>query len=177
MHDLEQLWQSQPVEPVTLDLTRKAPVGDWARPTQARPLLLPVAALAVALAALLALWVVWPPHRLVGSPVEPLVFTEALRDAGARPMAVPSEVYLRGKALADRRDFRTACLVWKSAHSRSDLDLLRALTNICTRRAAEIANRREAGCDELKVAFDFAVDGDRFAAALEARRRELHCSP
>ncbi len=75
--------------------------------------------------------------------------------------------YESGKALADRKDFRAACLMWKlgAKFSRGNIDLLKALTNVCTRRAGEALERAET-CAQLKAAQDFAVEGDGFEARI-----------
>lgn len=69
--------------------------------------------------------------------------------------------YEKGKNLADRKDFRAACRIWKlgSNFSRSNIDLLKALTNVCTKKAEEAWQRAET-CEQLKATLDFAVDGD-----------------
>ncbi len=69
----------------------------------------------------------------------------------------------KGRALADRNDFRGACKIWKLGGKFSDtnIDLLKALTNACTARAkAAFANAES--CEQLKAVLDFAVDGDTF---------------
>ncbi len=72
-----------------------------------------------------------------------------------------SKAYEKGKGLADRKDFRAACKMWKlgSNFSRSNIDLLKALTNVCTKRAQDAFDRAQS-CEQLKAALDFAVDGD-----------------
>ena len=74
-----------------------------------------------------------------------------------------SSTYEKGKGLADRKDFRAACRIWKvgSTFSRSNIDLLKALTNVCTHRADELFQRAES-CEQLQAVLDFAVDGDGF---------------
>ena len=75
--------------------------------------------------------------------------------------SMSSQSYEKGKALADRKDFRAACRVWKLGlkFSRSNIDLLKAATNVCTPRASESFERAQT-CEQLKAALDFAVDGD-----------------
>jgi ABC transport system ATP-binding/permease protein len=84
--------------------------------------------------------------------------------------------YEKGKTLADRKDFRAACRSWKlgSTFSRSNIDLLKALTNVCTRRAAEMFERAQT-CDQLRVALDYAVDGDGIKEKVEATLAEEQC--
>lgn len=74
-----------------------------------------------------------------------------------------SASYVKGRDFADRRDFRAACRMWKlgSDFNRSSIDLLKALTNVCTRRAQESFENAQS-CEELRVALDFAVEGDGF---------------
>lgn len=82
----------------------------------------------------------------------------------------------KGRALADRKDFRAACRVWKlgSTFSRSNIDLLKALTNVCTKKAAEAFDRAQT-CEQLKAAQDFAVDGDGFKEKIVASMEEEGC--
>ena len=84
--------------------------------------------------------------------------------------------YRRGKFSADRRDFRQACRFWKlgGEFGRSNIDLLRALTNVCTDRAREEV-QRASSCVELKQALDFAVDGDGYRQQAEQKMDELGC--
>ncbi len=74
-----------------------------------------------------------------------------------------SQSYEKGRSLADRKDYRAACRVWKLGlkFSRSNIDLLKAATNVCTPRASEAFERGQT-CEQLKAALDFAVDGDGF---------------
>ncbi|MGV3620142.1 MAG: FHA domain-containing protein [Archangium sp.] len=78
--------------------------------------------------------------------------------------------YEKGKGLADRKDFRAACRMWKlgSNFSRSNIDLLKALTNVCTKKAEDALNRAQT-CEQLKAALDFAVDGDGFKEQVTER--------
>lgn len=82
--------------------------------------------------------------------------------------SMASRTYEKGKTLADRKDFRAACRVWKlgSTFSRSNIDLLKALTNVCTRRAADGFARAKT-CEQLRSALDFAVVGDGFQEKIE----------
>lgn len=84
--------------------------------------------------------------------------------------------YEKGKGLADRKDFRAACRMWKlgSTFSRSNIDLLKALTNVCTRKASD-AWERAATCEQWKAALDFAVDGDGFKEQINARMADEGC--
>lgn len=77
--------------------------------------------------------------------------------------SMTSASYEKGKALADRKDFRAACRAWKlgSEFSRSNIDLLKALTNVCTKRAQQAFELAQT-CEQLRGALDFAVDGDGF---------------
>ena len=88
-----------------------------------------------------------------------------------------SQSYEKGKALADRKDYRAACRVWKLGNnfSRSNIDLLKALTNICTKRASEAFDRAQS-CEQLKAAMDFAVDGDGFKEKIAASMTEEGCN-
>jgi hypothetical protein len=85
--------------------------------------------------------------------------------------------YNRGKTSADRKDFRQACKMWKLgvSFSRANIDLLKALTNVCTRRAEEAIGRAQ-GCEQLKQVLDFAVDGDGFKKQAEDRMLEEGCT-
>lgn len=87
-----------------------------------------------------------------------------------------SKCYEKGKGLADRKDFRAACKMWKlgANFSRSNIDLLKALTNVCTRRAQESIDRADS-CEQLKAAMDFAVDGDGFKEKINERMIEGGC--
>jgi hypothetical protein len=87
-----------------------------------------------------------------------------------------SKSYEKGRALADRKDFRAACRIWKLGNnfSRSNIDLLKALTNVCTKRAEEAYGRAET-CEQLKAAQDFAVDGDGFKEKIGVSMQELSC--
>jgi hypothetical protein len=64
--------------------------------------------------------------------------------------------------------------VWKlgSSFNRSHIDLLRALTNVCTKRAGETLARAE-NCEQLKQVLDFAVDGDGFKKQTEEKMAGL----
>ncbi len=83
----------------------------------------------------------------------------------------------KGRALADRKDFRKACSIWKlgSTFSRSNIDLLKALTNVCTKRASDSFERAET-CEQLKAGLDFAVDGDGFKEKITATMEEQGCN-
>ena len=84
--------------------------------------------------------------------------------------ALASAEYERGIELADRKDFRRACLAWKRGlhFSFANVDLLRAATNVCTARARKSLDAAQT-CDELREVLDYAVDGDGLAR--EARER------
>lgn len=85
--------------------------------------------------------------------------------------------YDKGKALADRKDFRAACRFWKlgSSFSRSNLDLLKALTNVCTKKAASAFDSAQS-CEQLKAALDFAVDGDGYKEKITASMTDEGCN-
>lgn len=88
---------------------------------------------------------------------------------------IAHDLYDEGKALADRRDWRGACRAWKRASSfqRSNIDLLKALTNVCTRQASIVfADARN--CRQLELVLEFAVDGDGFKEQVE-ERWEVQC--
>jgi pSer/pThr/pTyr-binding forkhead associated (FHA) protein len=88
-----------------------------------------------------------------------------------------SNCYKRGKELADRKDFRQACRVWKlgASFSRGNIDLLKALTNVCTQRARTALEQAES-CAQLRQVLDFAVDGDGFKQQAEAALAEQECN-
>ncbi|MFZ5446669.1 MAG: hypothetical protein ACOZQL_42170 [Myxococcota bacterium] len=86
--------------------------------------------------------------------------------------ALASAAYEKGRGLADRKDFRAACLAWKLGleFDRGHLDLLRAATVVCTTRARELSDADS--CAALRQVLDFAVDGDGYREqALEALAR------
>lgn len=85
--------------------------------------------------------------------------------------------YDKGKALADRKDFRAACRFWKlgSSFSRSNLDLLKALTNVCTKKAAAAFEQAQT-CEQAKAALDFAVDGDGYKEKVTEAMTEMGCN-
>jgi tetratricopeptide (TPR) repeat protein len=87
-----------------------------------------------------------------------------------------ASTYEKGKALADRKDFRAACRTWKVGltFSRSNIDLLKALTNVCTRTASELFEKAQA-CEQLKSALDFAVDGDGFKEKITQSLEQEGC--
>lgn len=88
-----------------------------------------------------------------------------------------STCYEKGKSLADHKDFRAACRYWKmgSNFSRSSIDLLKALTNVCTKKAAEAFDRAQT-CEQLKAALDFAVDGDGYKEKITESMTEEGCN-
>jgi tetratricopeptide (TPR) repeat protein len=90
--------------------------------------------------------------------------------------SMSSNCYARGKTLADRKDFRQACKIWKlgASFSRGNIDLLRALTNVCTQRARTAFEQAE-NCVQLQQVLDFAVDGDGFREKAEAAMAEQGC--
>lgn len=88
-----------------------------------------------------------------------------------------SNCYQRGKTLADRKDFRQACRIWKlgASFSRGNIDLLKALTNVCTQRA-RTAFEQAGNCAQLQQVLDFAVDGDTYKQQAEAAMAEQGCN-
>lgn len=84
--------------------------------------------------------------------------------------------YQKGKGFADRQDWRQACRVWKlgMSFSKSDTDLLRAVTNKCTGRAAEFFKTANS-CEELKAVLEYAVDGDTYKEKATAAMAEMKC--
>ena len=84
--------------------------------------------------------------------------------------------YQKGKGFADRQDWRQACRVWKlgMSFSKSDTDLLRAVTNKCTGRAAEFFKTANT-CEELKAVLEYAVDGDTYKEKATAAMAEMKC--
>lgn len=98
----------------------------------------------------------------------------ALRKAAVELMS--QGAYERGRDFADRKDYRAACRVWKtgSEFSRESIDLLKALTNVCTRRASEAFDRAQT-CEQLLSARDFAVDGDGYKERIDASLQTEGC--
>ena len=92
--------------------------------------------------------------------------------------SVSSEAYERGKRLADRKDFRSSCREWKLGLSfaRTNIDLLKALTNVCTPRAADDLAHAQT-CEQLKAVLDFAVEGDGFAEKSVEAAEAKGCPP
>lgn len=82
----------------------------------------------------------------------------------------------KGRLLADRHDFRQACKVWKlgMSFSKSNLDLLRALTNVCTKRAGEALKTAES-CESYRVVLEYAVDGDGYREKAQAAMADKNC--
>ena len=83
---------------------------------------------------------------------------------------IANDLYEEGKVLADRRDWRGACRLWKkgSSFERSNIDLLKALTNVCTKQAS-VAFDAARNCEQLQAVLVFAVDGDGFKEKVEDR--------
>jgi hypothetical protein len=90
--------------------------------------------------------------------------------------AMGAAEYQRGRRLADQKNFRHACLAWKAgaAFTRADLDLLKALTQVCTPMARRKLDDAQ-GCAELREVLDFAVDGDGLADRARARLAADRC--
>jgi hypothetical protein len=84
--------------------------------------------------------------------------------------------YERGKDLADRKDWRAACRFWKEGltFGRDDVDLLKAVTNVCTMRAHDVLRTADS-CEALKGGLDFAVDGDGQRELLEGELDRHGC--
>ncbi len=82
----------------------------------------------------------------------------------------------KGRVLADRHDFRQACKVWKlgMSFSKSNLDLLRALTNVCTKRAGEALKIAES-CESYRAVQEYAVDGDGYREKAQAAMSGKNC--
>jgi pSer/pThr/pTyr-binding forkhead associated (FHA) protein/tetratricopeptide (TPR) repeat protein len=76
-----------------------------------------------------------------------------------------STCYTKGKAQADKKDFRAACKVWKLglAFSRTNADLLKA-GYFCTQKAKDALDKAmdSGNCEQLKAVLDLAVDGDGY---------------
>lgn len=91
--------------------------------------------------------------------------------------SMSSKCYERGKFSADRKDFKLACQVWKlgDTFGRTNTDLVKALTNVCTRRAEEIL-AHDPSCAQLQQALEFAVDGDGFKQQINQRLEQDGCS-
>ncbi len=83
----------------------------------------------------------------------------------------------RGREYADRNDFRQACRVWKlgAAFSLSNLDLLKALQNGCTKHASE-AFKSADNCEAYRGVLDYAVDGDGYKEKAKAAMAENNCT-
>lgn len=73
--------------------------------------------------------------------------------------------YTKGKAQADKKDFRAACKVWKLGLSfnRANADLLKA-GYFCTQKAKDALDKAisTGSCEQLKAVLDLAVDGDGY---------------
>jgi hypothetical protein len=84
--------------------------------------------------------------------------------------------YDDGKELSDQKDFRGACRLWKigSSFSRSSVALLKALTNVCTKKAQE-QYETALTCNDLSRVLDFAVDGDGVAEKVASLRSLKAC--
>lgn len=107
--------------------------------------------------------------------------SRALRELESAPRRelvreVSRAAYEHGKHFADRKDFRASCRVWKvgAAFSRADLDLLKALTNVCTRKAVSALDEAHT-CEQLRVVLDFAVDGDGVRERAEEALEKSGC--
>ncbi len=82
----------------------------------------------------------------------------------------------KGRGYADRHDDIKACAVWKlgMSFSRSNIDLLKALTNVCTKKASEKMKTAQT-CEELKAVLKYAVDQDTFREKALAAMEEKGC--
>jgi tetratricopeptide (TPR) repeat protein len=122
---------------------------------------------------------------MLGDKAAKLSDDERRREVDRRPSFVrrtivetmSSNCYQRGKALADRKDFRQACKIWKlgASFSRGNIDLLKALTNVCTQKARTTLDQA-SNCAQLQQVLDFAVDGDGFKQQAEAAMAEQGCN-
>lgn len=85
--------------------------------------------------------------------------------------------YEKGKALADRKDFRAACRYWKLGldFTRANLDLLKAATNVCTPKATAALENAQT-CEQLKAALDFSIDGDGNKEKITEAMTEQGCN-
>lgn len=85
--------------------------------------------------------------------------------------------YDKGRSLQERKDYRAACKMWKlgATFSRSNIDLLKSLTNVCTKRADEAYNNANS-CAQFQAALDFAVDGDGFKEKIEEEMQKQGCN-
>jgi hypothetical protein len=85
--------------------------------------------------------------------------------------------YEKGKALADRKDFRAACRYWKLGldFTRANLDLLKAATNVCTPKATAAFDSAQT-CEQLKAALDFSIDGDGNKEKITEAMTEQGCN-
>jgi pSer/pThr/pTyr-binding forkhead associated (FHA) protein/tetratricopeptide (TPR) repeat protein len=122
---------------------------------------------------------------MLGDKAAKLTEDERRREVDRRPSFVrrtiiesmSSNCYQRGKTLADRKDFRQACKIWKlgASFSRGNIDLLKALTNVCTQKARTTLEQA-SNCAQLQQVLDFAVDGDGFKQQAEAAMAERGCN-
>jgi pSer/pThr/pTyr-binding forkhead associated (FHA) protein/tetratricopeptide (TPR) repeat protein len=83
--------------------------------------------------------------------------------------------YQKGKAQADKNDFRAACRIWKLglSFSRANADLLRACY-VCTQKATD-ALKKANSCQALNVVLDLAVEGDGLKERVEESKLENKC--
>jgi hypothetical protein len=102
---------------------------------------------------------------------------------GLQPGDIPQFRLEQGRRLMDAGDDRLACLVWKEgwAYAKAAHDntfsttlLLKALSNVCVKRAADGLERANT-CEALVVLFDFAVEGDGYGPQIEAALAARHC--
>ncbi len=110
-------------------------------------------------------------------------------DVEAGPVRAARGLYDEGRLLAAKEDYRAACLTWKEGyrlareagllHSRTDEaratvnDFLKALLS-CTQRAEKTLLQVQS-CDDVRLALDFAVDGDGYHEVATARLLSLKC--
>jgi ABC transport system ATP-binding/permease protein len=87
-----------------------------------------------------------------------------------------STCYTKGKALADKKDFRAACKVWKLGISfnRANADLLKA-GYFCTQKAGEALKKADS-CPALNVVLDLAVEGDGYKEKVAELATENGCN-
>lgn len=89
---------------------------------------------------------------------------------------MPNKTLEKGRGFADRHDYRAACRVWKlgMSFSKTNLDLLKALTNVCSNRASEAFKSADT-CERLRAVLEYAVDGDGYKEKATAAYEDLKC--
>lgn len=86
-----------------------------------------------------------------------------------------SKAYQRGKHFADREDKRRGCKIWKLGFEfyKGNTDLNRAVA-FCSTQAQQ-ALSEVAGCQDLSIVEDYAVQGDGIAELVATKKQELKC--